>query len=586
MNLPKFLKETDQAADRQTKEQLAQFIHSLARKLPAEKRNQFLAELKNPEKDKTHYAEEKAEWSDAYDDYKEKIINIEDGEWELDSSIQECYDSGSYNDWYDKDETEYTFQDPNGIVRILTDACQFIHHCVDSEHYQAAYELAMMLITLEVTVTGEYSDYVSDTISLEELEEQGLCTLNLDRLIIDAAYAAYSIHTPSERPKAMYDLLGSYCGRHVTLEMVLQSGEELPDTDAFFLQWVMYLGEEGSDRAAALLKEALELSNDPQLELEAARKYHPQHPRLYMQYIENNTGTTPDENLLEAAKEALDAIGVQYIARSETALCLSRIALRLGRQREAELGWLEAFRSDSGIVNYLRLRVECEDYSKVRTEVTNICNSLETRKTDGLFPSGTNLELRENLAANATVHYLSFLQERFTYVMEHVMNVKEALGWSYTFMKKGLALYLLLLYKSANLNGKGCLRMCKIAAEAANFKTADYEKGLLKKTEQSDEALFWQCFCSWKKTVSLTDEDWHKYLHWVEQLVEKRVRGIMEANRRNYYEECAAFVAALGEVRESIGNPSAAQHVMTDYKKMFPRRSAFHRELRAYGMYR
>ena len=86
--------------------------------------------------------------------------------------------------------------------------------------------------------------------------------------------------------------------------------------------------------------------------------------------------------------------------------------------------------------------------------------------------------------------------------------------------------------------------------------------------------------------LPLTDEDWHKYLHWVEQLVEKRVRGIMEANRRNYYEECAAFVAALGEVRESIGNPGAAQHVMTDYKKMFPRRSAFHRELRAYGMYR
>lgn len=80
-----------------------------------------------------------------------------------------------------------------------------------------------------------------------------LCSLNLDRLIIEAAYAAYSIHTPSERPKAMYDLLGSYCGRHVTLEMVLQSGDELPDTDAFFHQWVMYLGEKDSNRAEALL---------------------------------------------------------------------------------------------------------------------------------------------------------------------------------------------------------------------------------------------------------------------------------------------------------------------------------------------
>ena len=27
----------------------------------------------------------------------------------------------------------------------------------------------------------------------------------------------------------------------------------------------------------------------------------------------------------------------------------------------------------------------------------------------------------------------------------------------------------------------------------------------------------------------------------------------MDANRRNYYGECAAYIAALGEVRESMG---------------------------------
>ncbi len=37
--------------------------------------------------------------------------------------------------------------------------------------------------------------------------------------------------------------------------------------------------------------------------------------------------------------------------------------------------------------------------------------------------------------------------------------------------------------------------------------------------------------------LPLTDEDWHKYLHWVEQLMVKRVRGIMEANRRNYRDD-------------------------------------------------
>ena len=55
--------------------------------------------------------------------------------------------------------------------------------------------------------------------------------------------------------------------------------------------------------------------------------------------------------------------------------------------------------------------------------------------------------------------------------------------------------------------------------------------------EQSYEALFQKCFCNWKEMLPLTDEDWHKYLHWVEQLMVKRVRGIMEANRRNYRDD-------------------------------------------------
>ncbi len=36
-------------------------------------------------------------------------------------------------------------------------------------------------------------------------------------------------------------------------------------------------------------------------------------------------------------------------------------------------------------------------------------------------------------------------------------------------------------------------------------------------------------------------------------LLEKRVEGIMNANRRNYYRECAAYIAASGEVRELLG---------------------------------
>ena len=57
----------------------------------------------------------------------------------------------------------------------------------------------------------------------------------------------------------------------------------------------------------------------------------------------------------------------------------------------------------------------------------------------------------------------------------------------------------------------------------------------------------------------------------------------MNANRRNYYGECAAYIAALGEVRESLGERSAKQKLMTSYKNAYSRRSAFREEMRRYG---
>ena len=42
-------------------------------------------------------------------------------------------------------------------------------------------------------------------------------------------------------------------------------------------------------------------------------------------------------------------------------------------------------------------------------------------------------------------------------------------------------------------------------------------------------------------------------LRRLEQMVELRVKSIMDASKRNYYGECAAFIAALGEVKESQG---------------------------------
>ena len=69
----------------------------------------------------------------------------------------------------------------------------------------------------------------------------------------------------------------------------------------------------------------------------------------------------------------------------------------------------------------------------------------------------------------------------------------------------------------------------------------------------------------------------------ITKLLEKRTEGIMNANHRNYYGECAAFIATLGEVQESLGDMGAKQRLMTSYKDKYTRRSAFRSEMKAYG---
>lgn len=126
--------------------------------------------------------------------------------------------------------------------------------------------------------------------------------------------------------------------------------------------------------------------------------------------------------------------------------------------------------------------------------------------------------------------------------------------------------------------------MCHLVVSATGFSREEYEKGVLETITESSEEWFWKCICRWKETVSLSEEEKENYLQWVEGLVTKRVNGIMENNRRNYYEECAAYVAALGEVKESRGESGGKQRTMFRYKEMYSRRSAFHAELRAFGM--
>lgn len=601
MNFTQFLKAVDQAAAAMSKEQLAEFIHDTARTLPENQREDFLAEmLLFAGSKETHICPEPSKADqEAAADFEQKrsflrtrLERMESGELCLEGSLNPEYD-----DWYSSAEEEFLYSDPEGILDIIEEACRFVHQCVDCEEYQAACELTGILIGLDIMVGGEYQEYTDEPININDLKSYHLGNVDYRTLVIDAARAAYCASALSERADELYITLMNSGRRDITLEMILQGGRELPEIDAFLPLWIEHLGRMTGSSAGKLLQEALELADDGEQLLANARKYCGEHPELYEQYLTANQGKTDADSLLAVGTEALEAIEKKYLVRSRVALLTSRTALEQDRPELAETCWLEAFRSDTRVVNYLRLLMECRDFSNVREAAAQIyretCSQL--RKDSYFLPTAGGG--RENQLNPTQAYLLAFLGGEFDYVRERAMNATNSLGWSASFMKCGLAAFLLLLTEDGSLpqdaaqqGGElktmkpGAREMLRRIVAAAGFDKSEYEKGTLRFIEESNEGWFLTCWNHWKRTVPLSREQREALLGWAEGLVTKRVQGIMEGNHRNYYGECAAYIAALGEAREAGGEPNGKQATMAKYMEAYNRRSAFRQVMRGYGM--
>ena len=127
--------------------------------------------------------------------------------------------------------------------------------------------------------------------------------------------------------------------------------------------------------------------------------------------------------------------------------------------------------------------------------------------------------------------------------------------------------------------------MATIAISELNFNAKSYLKGV-KLSEKNgiqestdDVTFFWQCFNHWRKNYLLSDEQVARYISKIEEFIDKRVNAIVSGQFRRHYQEVAALVAALGEVKEFRGEAHGKAHLLKKYYAEFPRYRAFRSEL-------
>lgn len=496
MNLSKFLNTVDSLSQSLEKEQLTALVHDIARVIPENARNDFMNRIKKSKSggdtDSLHILNDYAKVDkNNYERIKDKLTKVENWEICLSGDLNEEYD-----DWYNSDDEEFIFEDPEGIGEIIEEACKFVHECVDKELYKEGYEISEMLIGLKIRVGGEYQEYSDEPLGIEELERYDLSKLNYKRLVTDALYLTYCANTLEERSDAMYLLIQNAREKDISLEMIMQCGEELAEVDEFLPIWTAYLGNKNSYIAQRLLNEAIELSNNSENLLSNARIYYEQHPGLYEKYMKENRNKIRSEKMLLIGKEALEQIDKKYLVRSRIALLMADIILNEKSEvtRDVEQCWLEAFRSDTRVVHYLRMMMECNDFSVWKEELQNINhNMLKKEKNRNIYFYDKPIDLRENTADTDNAYLIALLNGEYKYVKDHGMNYKGALGWSTSYMKKGLAAFLLIFMNTEKLSEGGMAMISRIVSSITPT-IEEYTQGTSVEINETDIEWFWKCF--------------------------------------------------------------------------------------------
>lgn len=585
MNLVRFLKKVDDTVSDMTKEQLQSYVHELARTLPESKRQYFLDTMNMVQEEGCLPLQANKHYDDLYAQIKameDILTGINEGNRCLDSEYNVEWD-----DWYNSDAEEVLFSDPERLLQDIEKGIDLLHKCIDMEAYEEGYELAEVLSALEVSVDGDYCDYDCTPLGVHELYDHDLLGGRFEDVVRESLYLAYMGNELSHRPEQMYCMMHNYSSYRVTLEDIMQDGkQELPEFKEFLLLWIDYLGIRPGRDEQALLQEALAMLEDEEQLLEVARKFVKEHPEQYKHLLQRGLEGTSWEKMLQIGLEALDKIPVTYILRSEIALLTAEFANRLHDSTTAESCWLEAFRSDTSVVNYMRIRLLVKDWNHYRLQVKQIYEEIYDRSK--LESKEKSLDYYVNAQSLNSLHYktycvLLFFDGDYEKVIRLGLSEKNAVGWSTTFMKEGLALFLLLFYEGKTLS-KGTDSMLRRVISENGFRADAFLNGTVLSKGRNEQELFWELFCQWKAGTDISEENYEKWMKMIGQYISVRTAGIMDGNHRNYYGECAAFIAAYGEVFESRGTCGAKADIMEEYKVKYSRRRAFHQELRSFGM--
>ncbi len=560
MNRPTYLKELDRLLSSLGEDAMRAYLEETAGAVSEEEREQFLAHLSSFCGPRREVLSEKED-DDTASEIEEilgKLDEINDGGMSIGSRYNE--------EWLitQSDRVEpYDFFSSDGVIEDLRKAVSLLHKAVDREVYKKGCLLALKLAELEVEVTGDCED---SPLTLNLLCSYKVLDRNMDTILREALYLIYMGEAGiRKRAGAMVRVMDKFRHSSVSLEEILKCGGGESDVQVFLPFWIEALQKKPSRRTGKLLEEAVSMIEDRESLLESASLAARTFPVIYRTILEKGIKGASDRKMLERGLRAVEEVPVEAEDRRDISLLTAEYALKAGSRERAEKCWLEAFRTSSSVTDYLRLRLLSASWEKYEDEVRHIY--------------GLCRDDEEKTA-------LMFFDGRFDPVFAIMDNEEDDDKFAITppfFLNYGASLFLLLLTKDRS--GSGISTMTEWAVGNSSFTASDYLMGTGTQDDTPSCEMFLKCFNNWKKNYDIEPVAGL----WIEKLgklISRRVENEMNSLLRFHYDDCAALIAALGEVIESRGKTDGKNLLMEEYRRRYSRRRSFINELIKHGFRR
>lgn len=501
---------------------------------------------------------------------------IDEGELYLDIEEYEDYSNGYWgSEWI------IEYYDNQGIGQMLTAMIQFAKECVDDRRYPEANDIYEWLWEMNVSTESEY-DCDCEAVDLEVLSEEKIIHTDMKYLALLTLYVDYQIQEPHKRAEDMYLYFSNHTFQKLHMEDMFSVGREKLSGEAqFWKDWITLLKTKMGEAEGRLLKEAVLYSEGLEGLLELAEENSDIHPSLYLEAMKEYEKKHDYFRIEEIGEKALEKIDSKLKIRSEIARKAAYAASYLSHMENVMRFCWESFRSDSTDKNFLRLfglEEMAEKYGMRGQEILSI------RQKGNSVGYTRNTELLQNTIWDDTYYSLNFYMGNFDKARKASKNPQGSLGWSGSFIRYGIRLFLLYLYVKP-LPSKAASAISDYVGfsdETDLSSLLSFEGDILEESRNHKISTFWNYFQRWKRYFPMPEKEKEKYFIWAEKIVYSRADAIVSGQHRGHYGAVAELLAMVAEIKEDMGVKGAGRMIFAEYKRKFPRHSSFQAEMKNY----